>query len=71
MATITNAITVEAVVRGGITRFLFRYTLSNGEVHEQRAWVPSNTVEATERDRRGVWLLESLAEQEAARLLSA
>ncbi len=69
MATITNSETVEASVSGSITKYLFRYTLSNGEVHQRRAWVPSSTDEVTERTYRGNLMLEELADQETTRLL--
>lgn len=69
MATITNATTIYTQVRGGTTRWRFRYVLDNGEVHERNAWVPTTTDEATERTARGVAMLAELAEAEAARLL--
>ena len=69
MATITNSETVEARVAGSITKYLFKYTLSNGEVHQRRAWVPSTTNEDTERTFRGNLMLEELAAAETDRLL--
>ena len=69
MATITNAETVEARPSGSTIRYLFRFTLSNGEVHQRRAWVPSTTNEVTERTFRGSLLLEELASAEADRLM--
>lgn len=69
MATITEAVTVEAVPRGGTVRYRFRYTLDTGETHERRAWVPTSTDEATERDARGAALLEELARSEVNEVL--
>ena len=69
MATITNSETVYTQVRGGTTRWRFKYVLDNGEVHYRNAWVPTTTDEATERAARGVLMLTELAEAEAARLM--
>lgn len=69
MSTIVDAVTRYKQVRGGTTRYGFRYTLDNGEVHDRIAWVPSSIDEATERDARGVLLLDELAQAEIAGLL--
>jgi hypothetical protein len=69
MAIITNAETVEARQSGSIRKYLFRYTLDNGEVHIRRAWVSQAVDETTERNARGVMMLAELAEAEAARLI--
>ena len=69
MSTIVDAVTRYKQVRGGTTRYGFRYTLDNGEVHDRIAWVSSSIDEATERDARGVLLLDELAQAEIDGLL--
>lgn len=69
MSAIIRAVTRYKQVRGNTTRYGFRYTLDNGEVHDRIAWVPSSIDEATERDARGVLLLDELAQAEIAGLL--
>jgi len=69
MSTIVDAVTRYKQVRGGTTRYGFRYTLDNGEVHDRIAWVSSETDEATERDARGVMLLDELARREIEEIL--
>lgn len=69
MSTITQAVTRYKQVRGGTTRYGFRFTLDNGEVHDRIAWVSSETDEATERDARGVMLLDELARREIEEIL--
>jgi len=70
MATIITAETIESRVEGGTRKFLFRYTLNNGEVHTRRAWVPDGTDETTERTFRGNMMLGEQAEAEAAQILA-
>lgn len=65
MSTITNAETVEARAQGSIVKYLFKYTISTGEVHTRRAWVQNTVDETTERTARGVYLIQELAETEA------
>lgn len=69
MSTIIEAVTRYKQVRGGTTRYGFRYTLDSGEVHDRIAWVSSETDEATERDARGVMLLDELARREIEEIL--
>jgi hypothetical protein len=69
MATIVTAETLQATVHGGTVRYLFQYTLDNGEIHRRRAWVPVNTNEATERTARGNALLNELANEEIGQVL--
>lgn len=69
MSTIIEAVTRYKQVRGGTTRYGFRFTLDNGEVHDRIAWVSSETDEATERDARGVMLLDELARREIEDIL--
>lgn len=69
MSTIVEAVTRYKQVRGGTTRYGFRYTFDNGEVHDRIAWVPSSIDEATERDARGVMLLDELARREIEEIL--
>ena len=69
MSTIVDAVTRYKQVRGGTTRYGFRFTLDNGEVHDRIAWVSSETDEATERDARGVMLLDELARREIEEIL--
>ena len=70
MTTIATAETVYTQNRGNSVRWRFRYTTSNGEVHECNAWCPSSTDETTERTARGTALLAGLAESEAQRTLA-
>lgn len=69
MSSITQAETRYKQVRGGTTRYGFRYTLDNGEVHDRIAWVPSSVDEVTERTTRGQMLLDELAQAEIAKVL--
>lgn len=69
MSAIVEAVTRYKQVRGGTTRYGFRYTLDNGEVHDRIAWVPSTVDEVTERDARGVMLLDELAQAEIREVL--
>lgn len=69
MSTIVDAVTRYKQVRGNTTRYGFRYTLDNGEVHDRIAWVSSSIDEAAERDARGVLLLDELAQAEIDGLL--
>lgn len=69
MSTIVDAVTRYKQVRGGTTRYGFRYTLDNGEVHDRIAWVSSSIDETTERDARGTLLLDELAQAEINGLL--
>ena len=69
MATITQATTLEARQHGNTMRYLFRFTLDNGEVHERRAWVPVGTDEAEERTYRGNLCLEEQAAAEIEQVL--
>lgn len=69
MSTITNAETLEARAQGSIVKYVFRYTVSTGEVHTRRAWVPNTVNEVTERTARGEYLLYELAEAEAAAVI--
>lgn len=69
MSTIVDAVTRYKQVRGGTTRYGFRYTLDNGEVHDRIAWVSSSIDETTERDVRGTLLLDELAQAEIDGLL--
>jgi hypothetical protein len=69
MATITNSVVVESVDRGSYKRNLYRYTIDNGEVHEQRGWIPTSTDNATDMAMRGTLLLESLVQAEINREL--
>lgn len=64
MSSITQAETRYKQVRGGTTRYGFRYTLDNGEVHDRIAWVPSSVDEVAERTTRGQMLLDELAQAE-------
>ena len=70
MATITNAVTISKQARGTTTRYRFRYTLDNGDVHERNAWVSSTIVEADERTARGTMMLDELAQAEINEVLS-
>ena len=69
MSTIVSAVTKYKQVRGATTRYGFRYTLDNGEVHDRIAWVPSTTDEVTERDARGQMMLDELAQAEIREVL--
>lgn len=69
MSSITQAETRYKQVRGGTTRYGFRYTLDNGEVHDRAAWVPSTVDEVTERNARGQMLLDELAQAELNEVL--
>lgn len=69
MSAIVEAVTRYKQLRGNTTRYGFRYTLDNGEVHDRIAWVPSETDEVTERNARGVMLLDELAQAEIQQVL--
>lgn len=69
MSTITQAETRYKQIRGNTTRYGFRYTLDNGEVHDRIAWVLSSVDEVTERTARGQMLLDELAQAEINEVL--
>jgi hypothetical protein len=69
MATIVSSETRYKQVRGNTTRYGFRYTLDNGEVHDRIAWVESSVDEAVERDARGQMMLDELAQAEISGVL--
>lgn len=69
MATITNSVIVESVPNGGTKRNLYRYTVSNGEVHERRGWIPQAADSNADMAARGTALLDELAQSEFDRLL--
>ena len=69
MATITNSVVVSSEERPTYKRNRYRYTLSDGTVHDQNSWVPLATDNAADMATRGEALLAYLADQEIAGLL--
>ena len=69
MATVTNAVTLEAIADGGIVKCKFEYTTDDGAIHTRRAWIVPGADVTAERTARAVSLLDELAAQEADQLL--
>jgi hypothetical protein len=69
MATITASVLVRSESRGTWKKNLYRYTLDDGTVHEQRGWVATAVNDADDMATRGTLLLDSLARTEINGLL--
>lgn len=69
MATIVSSELVRSENRSSWRKNLYRYTLSDGTVHEERGWVASGVADADDMAMRGVLLLERLAAAEINELL--
>lgn len=64
MATITTSVLVSSENRGTWKKNLYRYTLSDGTVHERRGWISTAVADADDMTMRGTLLLDELVQAE-------
>jgi hypothetical protein len=67
--TVASSRTVSSDVRDTYTRYVYEYTLSNGEVYQERAGLPTGVDADAERVARGQRVLDSLVTRELTELL--